>query len=166
MPDIRRATEADFPGIWAIFHEVVARADTYPFSPDTPKEEARAIWMQAPTATYVAVRDARVVGTYYIKPNQPALGAHVCNAGYMVRADARGLGVGRAMCAHSLGEARRLGFSAMQYNYVASTNERAVRLWQTFEFEIVGTVPAAFRHPTHGLVPVHIMYRALEDVAP
>ena len=162
MPDIRRATEDDLDGIWAIFHEVVRRGDTYPFSPETTREEAHAIWLAAPTATYVALSDARVVGTYYIKPNHACLGAHVCNAGYMVAPDARGRGVGRAMCEHSLAEARRLGFTAMQYNFVVASNERAVRLWQDMGFVIVGTIPNAFRHAELGFVPAHIMYRSLE----
>jgi L-amino acid N-acyltransferase YncA len=159
--EIRRATEEDFAEIWAIFHEVVARADTYTFPAETTRDEAHAIWMGAPTATYVAVDGGRVVGTYYIKPNQPGPGAHICNAGYMTAQRARGRGVGRAMCEHSLEEARKLGFTAMQYNFVVSTNERAVALWKRCGFRIVGAIPDAFRHPTQGLVSAYIMYRAL-----
>lgn len=163
MLEIRAATDGDFGGIWAIFREVVRAGDTYPFSPETTRDEAYDIWLAAPAATYVAVSDAGVVGTYYIKPNQPCLGAHVCNAGYMVAPGARGQGVGRAMCEHSLAEARRLGFTAMQYNFVVATNESAVRLWQDMGFRIIGTIPKAFKHATRGLVPAHIMYRSLEE---
>lgn len=162
MVEIRGATDDDFDGIWKIFREVVRRGDTYPFSPETTRDEAYEIWVAAPTATYVAVSDDRVVGTYYIKPNQACLGAHVCNAGYMVAPDVRGRGVGRAMCQHSLSEARRLGFTAMQYNFVVATNEGAVGLWLDLGFEIIGTIPDAFKHARLGLVPAHIMYRPLE----
>lgn len=164
MLQIREASDDDFDGIWEVFREVVRRGDTYPFAPDTGREEAYRIWMAAPTATYAALEVGRIVGTYYIKPNQPSLGAHICNAGYMVREDARGRGVGRAMCAHSLRAARSLGFRAMQYNFVVSSNEPAVELWKDLGFEIIGTIPDAFRHAELGLVSAHIMYRSLEDV--
>ena len=112
-------------------------------------------------ATYVAVEGGEILGTYYIKPNQPGLGAHVCNAGYMVSAKARGKGIGRSMCAHSLKEAVNLGFKAMQYNLVAATNVFAIQLWKDMGFEIIGTLPKAFHHQAKGLVDAHIMYRLL-----
>src|SRR5919112_6267112 len=106
---LRRATDADWPAIWAIFHAVVAAGDTYTYAPDTPEADARRAWMGPGLATYVAERDGEIVGTYVLKPNQPALGAHVANAGYMVRPGAFGAGIGTAMAEHSLAEARAAG---------------------------------------------------------
>jgi L-amino acid N-acyltransferase YncA len=159
--EIRRARPDDDDAIWTIFHEVVASGDTFPFSPDTARPQALEFWMHPQNATYVAVVDRKVVGSYYLKPNQPGLGAHVCNAGYMVATRARGLGLGRAMGEHSLIEARRLGYRAMQFNIVVTTNAHAVSLWKSLGFHIVGTLPKAFRHSQHGFVDALVMYRSL-----
>ncbi len=161
MTDIRPARPEDWPGQWEIFRLVVESGDTYPYAPDTVEEEARGIWLDVPQATYAAIEDGRVLGTYYLKPNQPVLGAHVCNAGYMVHPDARGRGLGRQLCAHSLDEARKLGFTAMQYNLVVCTNEGAIRLWIDMGFKTVGTLPKAFSHATLGPVDALVMYREL-----
>ena len=161
MIAIRHSRHKDYEEIWQIFHEVVSVGDTYPFSPDIDREEALRLWVEMPRATYIAEADGKVVGTYYIKSNQPGLGSHVCNAGYMVQAEARGMGVGKAMCSHSLDVARRLGYKAMQYNLVVATNVAAVKLWQKMGFEIVGTLPQAFNHAALGLVDAHVMYRLL-----
>lgn len=161
MITIRRAEEADFDAIWRIFQEVVRRGDTYTYDPETTREQAHSIWMSGGQATYVACADDRIVGTYIIKPNQPGLGSHVANAGYMVSVDARGKGVGRAMCEHSLEEARRVGFHAMQFNIVVSTNESAVALWKKLGFSIIGTLPQAYRHKELGLVDAYVMHRFL-----
>lgn len=158
---IRRAREDDFGDIWQIFHEVVSRGDTYAYDPDTTPEQARALWMSPSVATFVACVGPEVVGTYTLKPNQPGLGSHVANASYMVKAAARGRGVGQAMCEHSLEEARRLNYLAMQFNFVVSTNEAAVALWKRCGFSIVGTLPKAFRHPRMGLVDAYVMHRFL-----
>lgn len=158
---IRPARDADWPAIWPIFAAVVAGGDTYAFAPDTTEAEARRLWMGPGLATYVAEADGEVVGTYILKANQPGLGAHVANAGYMVRSGAEGRGVGAAMCEHSLAEARAAGYQAMQFNFVASTNERAVALWRRLGFAVVGTVPRAFRHRERGLVDVYVMHRFL-----
>lgn len=158
---IRPARPEDAEGIWRIFHEVVQGGDTFAYAPETPREDALRSWMELPRLTCVAEADGRIVGSYFVKDNQPGLGSHVCNAGYMVAGSARGLGVGRAMCAHSLDEARRLGYTAMQYNIVVSTNTGAVVLWQAMGFAIVGTLPGAFRHSRLGPVDAFVMFRQL-----
>jgi GNAT superfamily N-acetyltransferase len=158
---IRPATPKDHDAIWAIFHEVVARGDTYAYDPATPRDAALHLWVEQPQAVFVAETAGRIVGTYNVRPNQPGLGNHVCNAGYMVAAAARSLGVGEAMCRHSLDEARRLGYTAMQYNLVVATNVGAVRLWKRMGFDIVGTLPGAFRHAERGPVDAVVMFRRL-----
>jgi len=159
MVTIRKAERADHEGIWAIFHEVVSKGDTYAFSPQTSRKEALEIWIEKPAATFVAELDGKVVGTYFIKANQPGLGAHVCNCGYMVTATARGRGTATAMCLHAQAEAKRIGFLAMQFNFVVSTNVGALRLWQKLGFQIVGTLPKAFNHRHLGLVDAHVMFK-------
>jgi L-amino acid N-acyltransferase YncA len=158
---IRAAAEADRDAIWEIFPEVVAAGDTYAIDPDVSREEALAYWSGANTQTYVAESTGRVVGTYILRPNQSGRGSHVANAGFMVAPDARGQGIGRAMGEHCLSEARRLGFRAMQFNFVVSTNESAVRLWEDLGFKIVGSLPSAFRHPEKGYVDVYVMFQSL-----
>jgi len=159
---IRQATDADRDAIWNIFHQVVAAGDTYALDPNISREDALAYWFAAGTHTYVAEQPAiGVAGTYILRPNQSGGGSHVANAGFMVSADARGQGLGREMAEHCLSEARRLGFRAMQFNYVISTNTAAIRLWQDLGFEIVGTLASAFRHPDKGYVDVYVMYRSL-----
>src|SRR6516165_8959799 len=158
---IRPALNADQDAIWTIFHEIVAEGDTYAFDPHMPDEEALAYWFRADTHTYVAERNGGVVGTYILRPNQSGPGSHVANAGFMVAPDAEGAGVGRRMAEHCLSEARRMGFRAMQFNFVVSTNTRAIHLWDQLGFKIVGTLPGAFRHPEKGYVDVYVMYRSL-----
>jgi L-amino acid N-acyltransferase YncA len=158
---VRAAADSDGAAIWNIFHEVVGAGDTYAFDPNTPREDALAYWFGAGTHTYVAENDRRVVGTYILRPNQHGSGSHVANAAYMVAKDARGLGVGGKMAEHSLSEARRLGFRAMQFNFVVSTNASAIHLWRQLGFKIVGTLPGAFRHPRKGYVDVYVMFRSL-----
>ena len=125
---IRPATRADDDAIWGIFHAVVSSGDTYTFDPATPREKALAYWFGPDNRTYVAESEGQVVGTYILKANQPGLGSHVANAAFMVSPGSRGTGVGRQMGEHCVSEARRLGFQAMQFNFVVSTNEQAVRL--------------------------------------
>ena len=159
--DIRAATDADRDAIWNIFHEIIAAGDTYAFDPQMPREEALAYWFRADTHTYVAEEDGSVVGTYILRPNQSGPGSHVANAAFMVARDAEGAGVGRRMAEHCLTEARRTGFRAMQFNFVISTNTRAIHLWNQLGLKIVGTLPGAFRHPEKGFVDVYVMYRSL-----
>ena|ERR1700682_3051245 len=170
--NIRPAKEADRDAIWKIFHEVIAPGDTYVFAPETSREDALAYWFQPGNHIYVAEdrsasagrrRDEHVVATYILKANRPDLGSHVANASFMVAPAARGQGAGRAMGEHCLAQARRIGFRAMQFNFVVSTNESAIRLWKQLGFEIVGTLPGAFRHPKKGFVDVYVMFRSLID---
>ena len=161
---IRPATRADDDAIWQIFHAVVAPGDTYVFDPNISREDALAYWFQKDAHTYVLEEAGVVIGTYVLKPNQPSLGSHIANAGFMVSPSAQGAGVGRRMGEHCLAEARRLGFRAMQFNFVVSTNERAVRLWKQLGFEIVGTLPGAFRHARLGYVDAYVMFRSLREV--
>ena len=150
-----------WPAAWAILEPIFRAGETYPYPMDITEAEARRYWMSAPLKSYVALKNGMVLGVFYIKPNQPALGAHVCNAGYAVSAKARGQGVGGFMCGWSQGEARRLGYLAMQYNLVVSTNEVAVALWQRHGFAIVGRLTRAFRHKRLGLVDAFVMYKEL-----
>ncbi len=160
---LRPATSADREAIWQIFRAVIEPGDTFAFDPAMSREDGLAFWLQPAAHVYVAERGGAVIGSYFIRPNQPGLGAHVANAGYMVAPSARGTGVGRAMGEHSLVEARRLGFRAMQFNFVVSTNESAVKLWQRLGFAIVATLPEAFRHKSRGYVDAYVMYRSLLD---
>ena len=160
MIEIREATAGDRDAIWDIFREVVAARDTYAFDPGMSRHDALGYWFQADTRTYVAESRARILGTYILRPNQSGGGSHVANAAFMVASDARGQGIGRAMAEHCLSEARLLGFRAMQFNFVVSTNDSAVRLWQKLGFKIVGTLPGAFHHPEKGYVDVYVMFRS------
>jgi len=160
---IREATERDRDVIWEIFHATIAPGDAFVYDPNTPREEAMAYWFANGTRTYVAEEDGKVVGSYILRPNRPGLGNHVANAGFMVEPTTRRSGIGRAMGEHALNEARRLGYRAMQFNFVISTNESAVRLWQRLGFKIVGTLPDAFRHSKKGLVDAYVMFRSLDQ---
>ena len=158
---IREAAPSDFEHIWPIFRAIVATGDTYGFAPGTNKEEARRFWIELPRKTFVAERDEKVLGTYYLKSNFDGPGAHVCNCGYMVDPAARGQGLATAMCRHSEQAALALGYKAMQFNFVASSNEAAVRLWESLGFEKAGRLPKAFQHPTRGYVDAFVMYKWL-----
>ncbi|MGQ2965854.1 GNAT family N-acetyltransferase [Methylophilus sp.] len=158
---IREATIADFDQIWPIFQTVVTAGETYTYPRDTTREQAIKLWLEAPRKTFVAEENGKILGTYYIKTNQPGGGDHVCNCGYMVSPAARGRGLASSMCEHSQQIARSLGYLAMQFNFVASTNEGAVRLWTKLGFETVGRLPKAFNHPGLGYVDALVMYKWL-----
>jgi L-amino acid N-acyltransferase YncA len=158
---IRPATRDDADAIWSIVEPVVRGGETYTLPRDMTRDDALAYWFAPGHAPFVAEDEGRVIGTYYLRANQQGGGAHVANCGYMTAADAAGRGVASAMCAHSLDEARRRGFRAMQFNFVVSTNERAVRLWRRHGFDIVGRLPEAFAHPTLGFVDALVMFRTL-----
>lgn len=160
---IRPMTTADWPAIWSLIEPVFRRGDTYAVSPSITEDAAHTLWVDMPQATFVAVdeTDGAMLGTYYIKPNQGGGGSHVCNCGYITAERARGRGVASAMCEHSQVVAAARGFRAMQFNFVVATNTGAVRLWQRHGFAIVGTLPAAFRHPEQGYVDAYVMYKHL-----
>lgn len=160
--NIREATSEDFERIWPIFHEIVAAGETYAYPRDTRKDQALKIWMDTPRKTYVFEEEGKVLGTYFIKTNQVGQGDHVCNCGYMVSSAARGRGIATAMCQHSQNIAKQLGYWAMQFNFVVSSNEGAVRLWKKLGFVAVGRLPKAFRHPAKGFVDALVMYKWLE----
>lgn len=160
--NIREATPADFDRVWPIFHEIVASGETYAYPRDTTKEQACALWIEMPRLTFVAEEDGEILGTYYLKTNQAGPGDHVCNCGYMVSSAARGRGLATAMCEHSQAIARKLGYKAMQFNFVASSNEAAVTLWNKLGFATVGRLPKAFSHPSKGYVDALVMYKWLE----
>lgn len=159
--NIRPAVEKDFAEIWRIFKSVIAKEDTYVNRPDTTAPEAHDKWMNKAAKTFVAEINGKIVGAYLLKPNQVDLGSHIANASYIVDENTRGAGVGKALAAHSISTAKEFGYSAMQFNFVVSTNEAAVKLWKSVGFEIIGTIPQAFRHKTLGFVDAYIMYQKL-----
>ena len=166
---IRGATEADRDAIWEIFHEVIVAGETYPIDPDLGRDDALAYWFQPGAHAYVCelrvgsagTQEIQIVGSYTVHPNQSGGGAHVANAAFIVAKEARGRGIGRELGKHCLNQARRLGYRAMQFNFVISTNEPAVKLWEDLGMKIVGTLPGAFLHPEKGYVDVYVMFRSL-----
>jgi ribosomal protein S18 acetylase RimI-like enzyme len=158
---IRPFHEKDADALWSILEPIIRAGETYTQPRDMDRESALAYWLSPAHEVFVAEDNAEIVGTYFLQANQQGGGAHVANCGYITAPRATRRGVARAMCAHSLERARERGFRAMQFNFVISTNERAVRLWQSFGFEIVGRLPGAFQHPTQGFVDAFVMYRRL-----
>jgi ribosomal protein S18 acetylase RimI-like enzyme len=161
--DIRAAHADDWPAIWAILEPTIRAGETYALDRDMTETAVRAYWLGADKDSFVAVESGAIIGTYYLRANQSGGGSHVCNCGYMTSASATGRGVARAMCEHSLAHARSRGFRGMQFNFVVSTNERAVRLWQFLGFAIVGRLPKAFLHPRLGLVDALVLYQEFAD---
>ena len=165
---IRPAIDSDREAIWQIFREIIAAGETYPIDRGISREAALSYWFQKEARVYVcelkpssSVAADAVRGSYTLHANQSGGGSHVANAGFIVSQAARGRGVGRAMGEHCLNEARRLGFRAIQFNFVVSSNEAAVKLWQELGMKIVGTLPGAFHHPRKGYIDVYVMYREL-----
>jgi ribosomal protein S18 acetylase RimI-like enzyme len=158
---IRPATQSDSAAIWAIIEPTIRGGETYALPRAMSEAEALAYWMGPDRETFVAGENSRIVGTYYLKANQAGGGDHVANCGYMTAPAEAGRGIARRMCEHSLEQARSRGFRAMQFNFVVSTNGRAIRLWQSLGFETAGRVPLAFRHPVHGFVDALVMFRTL-----
>jgi len=160
--EIREATEQDFDSIWPIFREIASTGETYAYDRSTPRDEAFELWMEYPRKTFVFEENGEILGTYYIVTNHSGPGDHVCNCGYMVSSSARGRGLATSMCEHSQKIAIDLGYKAMQFNFVAASNEGAVRLWEKLGFETVGRLPNAFNHPNLGFVDALVMYKWFE----
>jgi ribosomal protein S18 acetylase RimI-like enzyme len=171
MLEIRKADETDKPAVWEIIKSVISTGDTYGFYPNSSEEKMLAYWFADDKKIYVAVlsepeavatgSNSKIVGTFFLKDNQPDLGSHICNAGYMVSPKAKGKGIGRKMAEFSLIEAKNLGYRAMQFNFVVKSNEVAVKLWLALGFEIIGEIPEAFEHKEYGLTNALILYRKL-----
>jgi GNAT superfamily N-acetyltransferase len=161
MLTIREATEDDWPLVWAMFRVVAATGDVLAYDESTTEEVARKLWFDPPSVCFVAEESGQLVGSYFLRPNQPGRGAHVANGGYMVMPEARGKGTASAMCEHSIATARRLGFKAMQFNFVVATNAAAARVWEKNGFAAVGRLPLAFRHKELGFVDALVMFRSL-----
>jgi len=158
---IRMARPEDATAIWSIIEPVVRAGETYTLDQDLSEKDALAYWLGPDKETFVTEEDGTILGTYYMRTNQAGGGRHVCNCGFMTSANATGRGVARRMCEHALAHARSRGYRGMQFNFVVSTNERAVRLWQKLGFETIGRLPLAFHHPAHGYVDALVMFRPL-----
>ena len=158
---IRIARPEDATAIWSIIEPVVRAGETYTLDRDLSEKDALAYWLGPDKETFVTEEDGTILGTYYMRTNQPGGGGHVCNCGFMTSANATGRGVARRMCEHALAHARSRGYRGMQFNFVVSTNERAVRMWQKLGFETIGRLPLAFHHPAHGYVDALVMFRPL-----
>jgi ribosomal protein S18 acetylase RimI-like enzyme len=161
MLQVRPAQARDDDAIWGIIGPTIRAGETYALPRDLSRLDALSYWKSPGHEVFVAEQDGEILGTYYMRANQRGGGAHVANCGYMTATAASGRGVARAMCAHSLAHARARGFRAMQFNFVVGSNERAVALWRSFGFEIVGRLAQAFEHPRLGLVDAVVMYRML-----
>lgn len=159
--DIRPARDADWPAIWAILAPIMAEGETLALPRDGTEADGRAYFASPEKTNFVAVEDGRVLGASYVRSNQQGGGAHIANCGYITAPAARGKGVARVLCAHSIEECRRRGFRGIQFNFVVSTNAPAVHLWQSFGFEVLARLPGAFLHPSLGYVDALVMFRAL-----
>jgi ribosomal protein S18 acetylase RimI-like enzyme len=157
---IRAALETDRDAIWRIFEPVIRAGETYALPADMTRGEALAHWFE-PDRTVNVAEDGEVVGTYYLRASRLGGGGHVANSGFVTAPWATGRGIARAMAVDSLERAKARGFTAMQFNFVVSTNERAIGLWRNLGFDVAGRLPGAFRHPTLGFVDALIMYRSL-----
>lgn len=158
---IQPASAADHDAVWSILEPMIRAGETYPLPREMTRDQALAYWFAAEHEVFLAREGYQVVGTYHLRANQKGGGAHVANCGYVAVSSASGRGVGRAMCEHSLARAKARGFRAMQFNFVVSANQRAVHLWQSCGFVVVGRLPAAFNHPTLGYVDALLMHRPI-----
>lgn len=157
----RIATHKDIKALWGILEPMVRQGGTYVFSLDKTKESMMDYWMEVDKVTFVVEIEGVVVGTFYLKANQEGLGDHICNAGFVVSRDMEGHGLGRWMGEYAQEVAKSRGFLAMQFNFVIQSNQKAVRLWKSLGFSVIGEIPEAYRHPNLGLVPALIFYKKL-----
>ncbi|MDN5284720.1 MAG: putative acetyltransferase YhhY [Mucilaginibacter sp.] len=158
---IREAINNDLDGVWEIFGQVIKTGDTYAFDPNSQKEDLPKLWFAPTMKVYVAEEDGKILGTYFIKPNQTGLGAHIANCGYMVHPETRGRGLGKQLFDHSWRIAKEMDYKGMQFNFVVSTNTIAVKLWESLGFKIIGTIPKGFNHQQLGYVDAYIMFRKI-----
>ena len=163
MSVLRPMHEADFQAFWPVFTKILQRRETYSLDPGLPLEQGLRDWLEYPDESWVVEQDGKIKAIYYLKANATGPGAHVCNCGYMVSLSARGQGLARMMCEHSQQRALELGYKAMQFNSVVSTNRVAVTLWEKLGFRKVGVLPRAFKHPEHGYIDSFVMYKWLEE---
>lgn len=164
---VRKFEENDWHAVWPMLRATFEAGETYVFPSDIGEADAHRAWVEVPAVTNVAVaEEGRIVGTYYLKPNQPGRGAHVCNCGYVVDPAVQGNGIAAAMCEHSQRLAVKMGFRAMQFNLVVASNERAVRLWRHLGFAVAGTLPGAYNHRHLGYVDALVMYKRLDGAMP
>lgn len=159
--DIRRAEPEDWPAIWAMLEPVMREGETLALPSDGDEAAARAYFASPEKTNFVALLDGAIVGASYVRANQQGGGAHIANCGYVTAPAARGRGVARALCVHSIAECRRLGFRGIQFNFVVSTNAPAVHLWQSLGFATLGRMPGAFHHPRLGYVDALVMFLEL-----
>lgn len=159
--NVRKVVDSDSESLWRIIEPIIREGSTYVFSPDSSQEKMMKFWLAQDKSTYVAELEGEIVGTFFLKANQPDRGSHIANAGFMVSPLVNGKGIGKAMAEFAIAEAKRMGFHAMQYNYVVKSNYAAVHLWKKLGFDIIGEVPDAFIHPENGLTNVYVMYRKL-----
>ena len=152
---------ADGDALWAVLEPVIRDGTTYPVDPAATRDEVFAYWFAPDKQVFVAEREGRIVGSYYIKPNSTGPASHVANAGYMVRPDVRRQGVARALALDSFARAKAGGFRAMQFNLVIASNIAAIALWRDVGMAEIGRLTQAFRLPSGEYVDALVMYRLL-----
>ncbi len=161
--EIRKITDDDFDQVWEIIQKVAIAEETYAFDPKLTRDDAYKLWITDVNVTYIAKDDGVILGTYFLHPNHPGPGSHVCKCGYMVSEDSRGQGIATQLCLHSQEKALEMGFEAMVFNSVVSSNKPAVYLWRKLGFEVVGVIPRAFKHKQMGYVDTYTMHKWLDD---
>ncbi|RUT33059.1 GNAT family N-acetyltransferase [Arsenicitalea aurantiaca] len=158
---IRPTTAADRPALWAMIEPIMREGETFALPRDGDEAVAMTYWSSPEKVNFIAEENGEILGSSYIRANQLGGGAHIANCGYMTTPSARGRGVARALCAHSIEHCRAAGFRGIQFNFVVSTNAPAVHLWESFGFETLARLPSAFAHPRLGFVDALVMFKPL-----